>query len=230
MASRRTYGSYDDGCASAHALDLVGERWTLIVVRELLLGPKRFSDIQRDVLGIGPAVLTQRLQDLESDGILQRRRLPGAGRVDVYELTAWGYELEAVNTALSRWAVTSPALPWDASMSPDTMVLAMRAHARPLPAGSTEPRVALILTDSRRSDTEPVTYLARMTVEATTVERSPEPGATDAQVSATTADWKACLIGGVPLAELPEVRVTGSDEAVRQLIDATSLRTSARSN
>lgn len=230
MAHRRTYGSYDDGCAAAHALDLVGERWTLIVVRELLLGPKRFSDIQRDVLGIGPAVLTQRLQDLEADGILRRRRLAGAGRVDVYELTAWGYELEAVNTALSRWAVASPALPWEASMSPDTVVLAMRAHARPLPAGSEERRVAVSLTDSRRSDGEPVTYLARMTVDDTTVERSHEPGPTDAQVSATTADWKACLLGGVPLAELPEVRATGSDEAVRQLIDTTSLRTSARSN
>lgn len=226
MAHRRTYGSYDDGCAAAHALDLVGERWTLIVVRELLLGPKRFSDIQRDVLGIGPAVLTQRLQDLESDGILHRRRLPGAGRVDVYELTAWGAELEAVNTALSRWAVASPALPWDASMSPDTVVLAMRAHARPLPASAEERRVELRLTDSRRTGAEPVTYLARMTVEATTVERTHEPGPTDAQVSATTADWKACLLGGVPLEELPAVGVTGSDDAVRRLIEATALRAS----
>lgn len=224
MAHRRTYGSYDDGCAAAHALDLVGERWTLIVVRELLLGPKRFSDIQRDVLGIGPAVLTQRLQDLESDGILHRRRLPGAGRVDVYELTAWGYELEAVNTALSRWAVASPTLPWDASMSPDTVVLAMRAHARPLPASAEERRVELRLVDSRRTGAEPVTYLAGMTVEATTVERTLEPGPTDAQVAATTADWKTCLVGGVPLTELPAVRVTGSDDAVRRLIEATSLR------
>lgn len=229
MAHRRTYGSYDDGCAAAHALDLVGERWTLIVVRELLLGPKRFSDIQRDVLGIGPAILTQRLQDLEADGILRRRRLPGPGHVDVYELTTWGHELEAVNTALSRWAVASPSLPWDASMSPDTMVLAMRAHARPVTASAStgtaaeERRVALSLTDSRRTDAEPVTYLARMSTDATTVERSDEPGPTDAQVSATTADWKACLIGGVPLEQLLGIHVSGKDEAVRQLVKATSL-------
>jgi DNA-binding HxlR family transcriptional regulator len=64
MAARRRYGSYNDGCAAAHALDLIGERWTMIVVRELLLGPKRFSDLQRDVLGIGPGVLARRLHEL----------------------------------------------------------------------------------------------------------------------------------------------------------------------
>lgn len=223
MASRRSYGSYNDGCASAHALDLVGERWTLIVVRELLLGPKRFSDIQRDAIGIGPAVLTQRLLDLEASGIVARRRLPGPGRIDVYELTEWGYGLEAVNTALSLWAVASPALPRGADMSPDTVVLAMRAHSRPVPGCAGERRVALILTDSRRQDAPPVTYLARMTATATTIDRSLEPKPTNAEVSATTQDWKACMIGGVPLERLPNVRVAGSDDTVRQLIDATSL-------
>ena len=226
MASRRSYGSYNDGCAAAHALDLIGERWTMIVVRELLLGPKRFSDIQRDVLGIGPAVLTQRLHDLEVNGIVYRRRLPGPGRTDVYELTEWGYGLEAVNTALSLWAVSSPALPREADMSPDTMVLAMRAHARPVSGFVNDRRVALSLTDSRRQDAEPVTYLAWMSQQTTSIDRLPEPHHTDAEVSATTQDWKACLIGGVPLERLSNVRVSGSDAAVRQLIDATSLKDS----
>lgn len=226
MASRRSYGSYNDGCAAAHALDLIGERWTMIVVRELLLGPKRFSDIQRDVLGIGPAVLTQRLHDLEDSGIVHRRRLPGLGRIDVYELTGWGYGLEAVNTALSLWAVSSPALPRDADMSPDTMVLAMRAHARPVSGCVNERRVALSLTDSRRQDAEPVTYVARMSMQTTTIDRLLESQHTDAEVSATTQDWKACVIGGVPLERLSNVRVSGSDDAVRQLIDATSLKDS----
>jgi DNA-binding HxlR family transcriptional regulator len=229
MAPRRSYGSYNDGCAAAHALDLVGERWMLIVVRELLLGPKRFSDLQRDVMGIGPAVLTQRLQDLEASGIVQRRRLPGPGRIDVYELTEWGYGLEAVNTALSLWAAASPALPREADMSPDTVVLAMRAHSRPVPGYPGERSVALILTDSRRQDAQPVTYLARMSAQATTIDRSLEPEPTDAAVSATTQDWKACVIGGVPLQSLPNVRVSGSDATVRQLINATSLSGSAGS-
>lgn len=223
MVSRRSYGSYNDGCAAAHALDLVGERWTLIVVRELLLGPKRFSDVQRDVIGIGPAVLTQRLHDLEASGIVRRRRLRGPGRTDVYELTEWGYGLEAVNTALSLWAVASPALPREADMSPDTVVLAMRAHARPVPECTDERRVALILTDSRRQDAEPVTYLARISARATTIDRPADPGPTDAEVSATSQDWKACVIGGVPLERLPNVRVSGDNDTVRQLIDATTL-------
>lgn len=222
MAARRSYGSYNDGCAAAHALDLIGERWTLIVVRELLLGPKRFTDIQRDVIGIGPAVLTQRLHDLEADGIVQRRRLPGPGRVDVYELTEWGYGLEAVNTALSLWAVASPAIPREADMSPDTVVLAMRAHARGVPGGSDERRVALILTDSRLPDAQPVTYLARMSTRGTIVDRSPEPQPTDAEVFATTRAWKACVIGGVPLEQLPDIRLSGNTAAVQRLIAGTS--------
>lgn len=223
MASRRSYGSYNDGCAAAHALDLVGERWTLIVVRELLLGPKRFSDLQRDVIGIGPAVLSQRLHDLEASGIGRRRRLPGPGRIDVYELSEWGYGLEAVNTALSLWAVNSPALQREADMSPDTVILAMRAHSRPAPGCVVERRVALSLTDSRRQDAEPVTYLARMSARATTIDRSLEPEPTDAEVWSTTQDWKACVIAGAPLERLPNVHVSGSHDTVRQLIDATSL-------
>lgn len=223
MASRRSYGSYNDGCAAAHALDLIGERWTMIVVRELLLGPKRFSDIQRDVIGIGPAVLTQRLHDLEAGGVAQRRRLPGPGRIDVYELTEWGYELEAVNTALSMWAVTSPGLPREADMSPDTVVLAMRAHARPATGGPGERCVELVLTDSRRRDAQPVTYVARLTPRATSIGRALETQRTDAQVWATTRDWKACVIGGAPLESLPDVRVAGSHAAVRELTGATSL-------
>ena len=115
-------------------------------------------------------------------------------------------------------------------MSPDTVVLAMRAHTRPVPGDEEERRVALILTDSRRQDAEPVTYLARMSPRATTIDRSVEPGSTDAEISATTHDWKACVIGGVPLKELPDVHVSGSDHTVRRLIDATSLNGSPDSS
>lgn len=222
MGTRRSYGSYNDGCAAAHALDLVGDRWTMVVVRELLLGAKRFTEIQRDVLGVGPAVLTQRLHDLERAGVLHRRRL--AGRVDVYELTTWGHELEAVNTALSRWAVASPGLPREADMSPDTVVLAMRAHARPV-AGDGERRVVLHLTDSRHAHGDPVTYLATLTDADTRVERTPEPPPADAQVHAPTRAWKACVIGGVAPDDLPDVRVDGDTAAVRRLLAATSLPT-----
>ncbi|NLE78423.1 MAG: helix-turn-helix transcriptional regulator [Rhodococcus sp.] len=223
MVSRRTYASYDDGCAAAHALDLIGQRWTMLVVRELLLGPKRFSEIQRDVIGIGPAALTQRLQDLESHEIVSRRRLPVPGRPEVYELTEWGYELESVNATLSMWAASSPELPRDAGMSPDSLVLAMRAHAGPVPGIVAEQRVAVHLVDSRRGNVDPVAYVARIAQHGTDIRRSMDPTSVDAEISATTNDWKACIIGGVDVEQLPDIHVSGNHAAARNLIAATSL-------
>lgn len=223
MSMRRSYGSYNDGCASAHALDMLGERWTLIVVRELLLGPKRFADLQRDVLGISPGVLSRRLRDLESRGIAERRTLPAPARVDLYELTPWGARLEAVNTALSQWAVESPQLPWEADMSPDTLVLAMRAHARPVAGLESPVRVSLSLTDSRQESSQPVTYTARVDAEGTAIERAPRSGPVDAGVAATTADWKACIVAGAVPGDLPGLEMTGSAAAVGALLEGTAL-------
>jgi len=89
MVGRR---KYDDGCAVAHALDLVGERWALLVVRELLLGPKRFTDLQSGLPGASPDVLTQRLRELAEAGVLRRRRLAPPAASWVYELTGWKEE------------------------------------------------------------------------------------------------------------------------------------------
>jgi DNA-binding HxlR family transcriptional regulator len=100
---------YDDACATAHALDLVGERWALLVMRELMLGPKRFSDLRADLPGISANVLTQRLEGLEAEGIILRRKLAPPSSAQVYELTPWGYESEPIFQALGRWAVRSPA-------------------------------------------------------------------------------------------------------------------------
>lgn len=223
MAGRRTYGSYNDGCASAHALDLIGERWALIVVRELLLGPKRFVDIQRDIPGIGPGPLSQRLQELEEAGIVERRMLPEPARVTVYELTAWGRGLEAVNTALSLWAVQSPRMPFEADMSPDTLVLAMRAHARALPAGSPDRVVTLELTDSRTADREAVTYLATLTSSGTVIDKTTTTDGLDARVRSTARAWKYLIIGGAALDSGEGVTITGAHEAVEALIRATKL-------
>ena len=224
MAARRSYGSYNDGCASAHALDLIGERWAFIVVRELLLGPKRFLDLQRDIPGIGPAVLTHRLQDLEETGVVVRTPLPAPARVMAYDLTEWGRGLEAVNTALSIWAAQSPCLPIEADMGPDTLVLAMRAHARRLPEGTPESRVALNLSDSRDSEREPVEYLATMTTTGSTVTKTTGVvGAVDAVVNSTTRAWKAVIIGGASLESEDDIAITGHQHAVQMLVDATKL-------
>ena len=117
---------YDDGCAAAHALDLVGERWALLVVRELLLGPKRFTDLKAGLPGASPNVLAQRLRGLEEAGVLRRRKLPPPAASRVYELTEWGAELEPVIVRLGRWGARSPSKPWDAPLGVDSLVLSLR--------------------------------------------------------------------------------------------------------
>lgn len=105
MATNRRYG---DGCAIATALDHVGERWALLVVRELLLGPKRFTDLQDGLTGAGPKVLAQRLRELEGAGVVRRRTLPPPASSQVYELTEWGAQLDPVVVALGRWGAGAP--------------------------------------------------------------------------------------------------------------------------
>lgn len=99
---------YDDACGMAFALELVGERWVPLILRELMFGPRRFSEIRRGLPNISANVLSQRLESLEANGLLARRRLPSPASVQVYELTPWGYESEAPLAALGRWAVRSP--------------------------------------------------------------------------------------------------------------------------
>src|SRR5213075_2693551 len=100
MAGKRTYG---DRCGIARALDVVGERWALLVVRELLLGAKRFTDLRAGLPGLSADVLAQRLRDLEAAGVVQRDTLPPPAASRVYELSDRGRELEPVILALGRW-------------------------------------------------------------------------------------------------------------------------------
>ncbi|QDP19730.1 winged helix-turn-helix transcriptional regulator [Sphingomonas xanthus] len=100
---------YDDACGTAHGLELVGERWALLVLRELMLGPRRFSQLRADLPGISANVLTQRLNDLERRGLVRKGRLSPPANVSVYEATEWGLEAEAIVQSLGRWAARSPA-------------------------------------------------------------------------------------------------------------------------
>jgi DNA-binding HxlR family transcriptional regulator len=110
----------------ASALDLVGERWALLVVRELLFGPKRFTDLQVGLPNVSPDVLAQRLRELEQSGIVRRRRLPPPASARVYELTGRGEELEPVILSLGRWGSTAPSPPGDARLGVDSLVLALK--------------------------------------------------------------------------------------------------------
>jgi DNA-binding HxlR family transcriptional regulator len=131
MASMVTKRSYADGCAAAHALDLIGERWGLLVVRELVLGPKRFTDLRAGLPGISPNVLTQRLHELEQAAVVRRRKLAPPAGSWVYELTEWGQELEPVLVQLGRWGARSPFVDRDAELSVDSLVLSFRTMFDP---------------------------------------------------------------------------------------------------
>ena len=142
MATLRTYG---DGCGIAHALDLVGERWALLVVRELLLGPKRFTDLQDGLPNASPNVLTQRLRELEQAGIVRRRKLPPPAGSWIYELTDWGRDLKPVVLSLGTWALRSPSLPADAPVGTDSVILALGTFFDAEAAGDLNARYELRL-------------------------------------------------------------------------------------
>lgn len=118
--------SYGDPCGIARALDLVGERWALLVVRELLLGPKRFTDLRVGLPHVGPDMLAQRLRELEQAAVVRRAKLPPPAGARVYELTDWGRQLEPVVLALGRWGSQAPFGPERGELGVDSMVLALK--------------------------------------------------------------------------------------------------------
>lgn len=118
--------TYPDGCATAHALDIIGDRWAMPVMRELLLGPKRFTDIRAGLPGISANVLTQRLDELEAVAIVRRRKLPPPAAAWVYELTEWGAESEELFKVIGRWACRSPTMEPGHPMSTASVVMSMR--------------------------------------------------------------------------------------------------------
>lgn len=132
MATKR---SYHEACRFAHALDLVGERWALLIVRELLLGPKRFTDLRAGLPHASTNILADRLRELEGSAIVRRRKLPPPYAVTVYELTEWGRELEPVVTEIGAWGARSPIPPESREIGPDSIVLALRSLFDPGSAG-----------------------------------------------------------------------------------------------
>jgi DNA-binding HxlR family transcriptional regulator len=146
MATTRTYC---DGCAAAHALDLIGERWSLLVVRELLLGPKRFTDLRAGLPHASPNVLSQRLRELEEAGVVRRRKLPPPAASRVYELTDWGMELEPVIISLGRWGVRSPSRSRAAELGVDSLILSFRTMFDPQAADRLRASYELRLGEDR---------------------------------------------------------------------------------
>ncbi|MDP4505737.1 winged helix-turn-helix transcriptional regulator [Nonomuraea turcica] len=128
-----TSRSYGDACGIARALDVVGERWALLVVRELFLGPQRFTELRRALPGASSNLLSDRLRELEGRGVVRRRKLPPPAGAWVYELTDWGRELEPIVLALGIWGIRVPLPPSPTTLSATSILLFLRAAARPDP-------------------------------------------------------------------------------------------------
>ena len=136
---------YRDACGAAQGLDIVGERWTLLVVRELLLGPKRFTDLRGGLPGISTNILADRLETLEMSGVARRRTLPPPAGSRVYELTDWGRELETVVAAIGRWGVRSPWRSEEDAIGVDALMVSFRTMFDPEAAGDLDARYEVVL-------------------------------------------------------------------------------------
>jgi DNA-binding HxlR family transcriptional regulator len=203
----RTYG---DACAIAHALDLIGERWALLVIRELLLGPKRYSDVQAGVPNARPNVLSQRLRDLEQVGIIQRRKLGPPVRAWVYELTERGRELEPVLLALGAWGRGSPLKSGDAPIGADSLLLALKTHFAPARWHGAPAVYRVELGDD--------VFGVRADDSGLTITRG-EPSASSVVIRADVEAFRAVFLAG---RAVDGFEVVGDEDAFRRLLAAAT--------
>ena len=132
---------YEDACGLAHALDLLGERWAMLVLRELAYGPRRFSELRADLTGISANVLTQRLSELEDRGLVRKMKLPPPASVQVYEATEWGLEAIPMIASLGRWAARSPLHDPTLRMSHVSVIMSLQTLISPERAAGLTARV-----------------------------------------------------------------------------------------
>ncbi|HEX8689866.1 MAG TPA: helix-turn-helix domain-containing protein [Solirubrobacterales bacterium] len=205
--TRRNYGQ---SCSVAGALDRIGERWSLLIVRELLLGPLRFSDLARGVGGAPTDVLTKRLRDLEGDGIVSRRQLGPPAAATVYELTELGRELEPLLLDLGRWGLNFFQIEDAEGIEPSWLPNSLRVILRP-PADAG-------LTVQLRSEGQ--AFRLRIEAGAIAAERG-EATEPDLTLSGSPGDVLAALVAGEAGEE--GVEIEGSHAALEQLRAMVSL-------
>ncbi|MBD2897874.1 hypothetical protein amrb99_68410 [Actinomadura sp. RB99] len=213
MESTRTYG---EACATAHALDLIGERWALLVVRELLFGPKRFTDLRAGLPKAGPNRLSRRLRELEELGLVRRRKLPPPGASWVYELTDWGRELEPVLVELGRWGRRSPFRDLSAHISSDAVMLALRDDFGPAVGDHFDATYAIRFGEDH--------YVVRVTAGSLDIERG-DADRPDAAIDTDARTFASLMIGSLGLKEALSsglVTLSGAPEAFERLLAAFS--------
>ncbi|MGZ2411947.1 DNA-binding HxlR family transcriptional regulator [Sphingomonas sp. F9_3S_D5_B_2] len=180
---------YDDACGLAHALELIGERWAMLVVRELAYGPRRFSELKADLPGISANVLTQRLAELEQRGVVRKTRLPPPASVQVYEATDWGLEVAPVVGALGKWAARSPLHNPTLPMSHVSVMMSLQTLFSPERAAGLRARIGFRFGD--------ISYVATVAGDRLEVDRT-AASECDVVFTGSSSDVAAVIHGGAP--------------------------------
>lgn len=203
---------YDDACGTAMALELVGERWSLLIVRELMFGPRRFGELKAGLPGISANVLTQRLEGMEASGILVRRKLPPPASVQVYELTRLGYAAETVIKELGRWAAQSPLHDPTLPLSAASIMLSFRTMLDAARAEGIDAEIGFRFGDEE--------FRAHLADGRIPIRRGKAAGA-ELIFASTPVMLAAAVYGGVPLAELEKsgaLRIEGNRRLAERFV------------
>ena len=204
---------YDDACGTAFAMELVGERWSMLILRELMLGGRRFSDLRASLPSLSAKVLIERLASLEAVGALTRRKLPPPAASQVYELNEWGYAAEPAMQALGRWAARSSAHNPQLPLSPVSFMLSLRTMIDPAAAPALDLDAGFTLAGE--------SFLAALKDGAMPVRRTDRPEG-DIRFEADVAlPLLRLFYGKQPLEEAEHagaVRITGDRDLARRFI------------
>ena len=184
---------YDDACGTAHALELVGERWSLLILRELMFGPRRFTDIRAALPGLSANVLSERLETLAGHGLVIKSKLPPPASVQVYGLTDWGYQADRLLMVLGEWAARSPDHDPTLPLSSTSLMLSFRTMFQPERAQGVEMTVGFRLGEE--------TFLVRIEDQTLTPSRAGIAGA-DVVFTTTPEAMAGYVYGKAPLALL----------------------------
>jgi DNA-binding HxlR family transcriptional regulator len=205
---------YRQACGIARSLDIIGERWSLLIVRELLLGPKRFTDLRAGLPGASPNALTDRLAELTGSGVIRRRQLPPPAASWVYELTDRGRQLEPIVLALGDWALGIPARTEQTFLSIDSLMLNIRTYYTP-PDDSPAAGILVRIAD----DSGTRTFGVWLDPDGAEVRHEP-PEQPDAVITTDIPTLLRVLGNPDQLAKIPKRRLTisGDPVTVRRLV------------
>jgi DNA-binding HxlR family transcriptional regulator len=205
-AERSYKRRHDDACGLAHALDLIGERWGMLVMRELAYGARRFSELKADLPGISANVLTQRLTQLGERGLIRKIKLPPPASVHVYEATEWGLEAMPVIASLGKWAARSPLHDPTLSMSHVAAMMSLKTLISPKKAGNIEGQFGFRFPKA--------SYVATLAEGQLQVDRR-EPEGCNVIFTGTPTDLVAVVHGGEPL---DLIQVEGDREMAERFV------------